>query len=281
MKNILVLIDNSFNSEQLALSAMNIALTIKADLLLVHTTKKNSADDDQLLGNAFAELNKTERLMEIADFITETNPKKIISSFVPKVECLLYKGCIADLLISKTNEGNVNLVLIGSHQSAEWERVMFRTQIQDILENIGCPLLIVPKKFVINQLKHITFAVDLRKAFKNSLRFVVSFSYPFKSTVMVNNISKLSFPQKHTEEDICHVVNLELDKNYPPVTYKTIRGANVKSALLSTIDVGNIDLLCLVHKNYDFLRGLFHVSMCKQLADNSLIPIIILSENYQ
>lgn len=272
MKNILVLIDNSVNSEHLALSAMNIALTIGANITLAHATKKNSTDNH--MENDLIELNEREGIA-----ILEGKLNRIVG-IKSTIKCLLHKGSVIDLLAEQTNDGSTDLVVIGSHQSGEWEKVMFRTQMQDILENIGCPLLIVPKKFIVKHIKKTIFAVDLSVGYKNALRYVVAFSAYFGAQVLVNHISRLGFPEKPSEEDLCDSVNLDLDKNFPPVTFHTIKSTNVKTALLETMEAGDVDLLCLVHKNYDFLRGIFHTSMSKQLADNSLVPIMILSESY-
>ena len=276
MKNILVLIDNSINSRHLALSAMNVALKIEANIILAHTAKKNSADDDQS-EFGIEEQNERGHLEAIANEITG-EVKKIGS--LMKIQCLMHRGNVIELLTEQTSDGDIDLVIIGSHQSGEWEKVMFRTQMQDILESIGCPLLVIPKQFIMGRVRQTIFAVDLSIGYKKALRYVVAFCAPFGANVVVNHISKLGFPKKPSEEDLCHSVNLNLDPNLPPVTFHSIRSSNVKTALLETIEMGKVDLLCLVHKNYNFLRGLFHRSVSRQLADNALVPIMVLQESY-
>lgn len=279
MKNIIVLIDNSINSEHLALSAMNIALKIGAAITLAHAAKKNTANDyPQEM--AIEQLNEKEGLEAIADKIDKKVMKSGNAGLVTKVYCLMHKGSVIDLLAEQTSDAKVDLVIIGSHQSGEWETVMFRTQMQDILENIGCPLLVIPKKFIVKDIHQTIFAVDLSIAYKNALRYVVAFSAPFGADVLVSHISSIGFPKKPSEQDLYNEVNLNLDPNLPSVAFHSIRSANVKTALLQTMENGKVDLLCLVHKNYNFLRGLFHNSISKQLADNAMVPIMILQENY-
>lgn len=68
MKNILVLIDNSFNPNYLAVAAMNIALTIGANITLAHSSKRNSAADDYQ-DNYLTNLNEKEGMLLIAEHI--------------------------------------------------------------------------------------------------------------------------------------------------------------------------------------------------------------------
>ena len=278
MKNIFVLIDNSVNSEFLAISAMNIALKIGADITFAHAAKKNSADDDPL-EISIEQLNEKKGLFAIADMISK---RLLISTNteVIKVHCLMHKGSIIELLFDQTSDEAIDLVIIGSHQTGEWEKVMFRSQMQDILENIGCPLFVIPKKFVVKDIHQTIFAADLSIMYKKALRYVVAFSEAFGANVLVNHISNLGFPQKPSEEDLCNEINVNLDHNLSAVTFHSIRSDNVKTALLQTMEKGNVDLLCLVHKNYNFLSGLFHKSMSNQLADNAMVPILILQESY-
>ncbi|WAC39412.1 universal stress protein [Pedobacter sp. SL55] len=275
MKNILVLIDNSINSHHLALSAMNVALKIEANITLAHAAKKNSTEEAQQEFGV-ENLNEREGLDAIA-YEVDIAVKKTGSLI--KIYCLMYNGSVIDLLAEKTNDGEVYLVIIGSHQSGEWEKVMFKTQMQDILENIGCPLLVIPKQFIVKDIHQTIFAVDLSIGYKKALRYVVAFSAPFGADVLVNHISKLGFPEKPSEEDLYNEVNLNLDPNLPSVAFHSIRSTNVKTALLETIEMGKVDLLCLVHKNYNFLSGLFHRSVSKQLADNASVPIMVLQES--
>jgi len=275
----MVLIDNSINSEHLALSAMNIALKIGANITLAHAAKKNSADDDPQ-EMSIEQLNEKDGLEAIADGIEKKVMKSGNNNLVTKVHCLMHNGSVIDLLSEHTGDGQVDLVIIGSHQSGEWEKVMFRTQMQDIMENIGCPLMIVPKKFIVTDIHQTIFAVDLTIGYKNALRYVVAFSAPFDSNVIVNHISNLGFPEKPSEEDLFNQVNSNLDPNLPAVAFHSIRSASVKTTLLETMESGKVDLLCLVHRNYNFLRGLFHRSVSNQLADNAVVPVMVLQESY-
>ena len=218
MKNIIVLIDNSVNSEHLAISAMNIAAKIGANITLAHASKKNSADDDLSEMN-IEQLNERQGLEAIANELGKKLTKSGNNASLTKVNCLMHKGSVIDLLAEQTSDGAVDLVIIGSHQSGEWEKVMFRTQMQDILENIGCPLLVIPRKFIMGAIRKTIFAVNLAIGYKNALRYVVAFSASFDSKVLVNHISKLGFPEKPSEEDLCNEVNLNLDPNLPAVAF--------------------------------------------------------------
>jgi len=280
MKNILVLIDNSVNSEHLALSAMNIALTIRANITLAHASKKDNSVDNTTSGSYLTDATEEQGLSGIADHLRTIAGSAKKADFMPAVRCLLHPGNVIDLLMETTNENVVDLVLIGAHQSGKWEKVIFRTRMNDILDNIGCPLLVVPNKFIVDQINHAIFAVDLSIHYQNALRYFVAFSACFGTKVVVNNICKLGFPEKHSELDICELVNSGLDENLPPVTYHTIRSAHVRSALLEALESSQVDLLCLVHKNYGFLRRIFHVSISKQLTNNVLIPVMILPDDY-
>lgn len=279
MKNIIVLIDNSINSKHLALSAMNIALKIGAHITLAHAAKKPSENAYPQAMN-LENLDEREGLESIADEIRIKVAKSRYSGSIINVQCIVHDGSVIDLLDEHTSEGAVDLVVIGSHQSGEWEKVIFRTKMQDILEDIGCPILVIPKKFIVSDIHQIIFAVDLSINYKRALKYVVAFSAPFRASVVVNHVSRFGFPEKPSEEDLYREVNLNLDPDLPPVTFHSIRSGNVKTALLETMESGKVDLLCLVHKNYNLLRGIFHRSISKQLADNSLVPIMVLQESY-
>lgn len=279
MKNIIVLIDNSVNSEHLALSALNIALKIGANITLAHAAKKDGSNDVSM-AMGMDQLNEKHSLEAISEKIEKEIANLCIKGSQTLVSCLMHDGSIVDLLEEYTNDGAVALVIIGTHKSGQWEQVMFRTKMQDILENIGCPLMVIPKKFILRDINQTIFAVNLSIGYKSALRDVMSFVAPFNSSVIVNNITNLGFPEKPSEKDLCSSVNLDLDANLPPVGFHSIRSANVRTTLLQTMETGKIDLLCLVHKNYNFLSGLFHRSISRQLADKASIPIMVLQEAY-
>lgn len=286
MKTILILTDFSKRAGYAAEYATYIALKNKANLVLCHVMELTSELADRV------ELNwpiadhlvqkKEESIQKLEKVSGEL--KKIIDrnchDFKPSVECVTDFGLLDEVAENTISEKSVDLVVIGSHKSNGLSRFLFGSHTHTVLDNINCPVLLVPENLNYRGVNSIAYATDLSFNNNQVINYLISLAKKFNASVSVNHISPFEFPVTEAEQAIRSSLKQHLKSFKPPVFYHNVKGYNIKSSLLEITDSGKSDILALVHKRYDFFERLFHASISKQMANSTTIPLLVLPYSF-
>jgi nucleotide-binding universal stress UspA family protein len=151
MKNILVTIDYNPNTEQVATFAASIAKSMNSKIYLLHVISSNeyylSSIYSPIMGfSGFVNTNFLE-----PDFIDElTRESYLFLSKVKehlsleKVETIVRKGNILDIILEVTKEKKIDLVVVGSYTHKWLEETFSGSTAHDLLKNSKVPILAVP-----------------------------------------------------------------------------------------------------------------------------------------
>lgn len=284
MKTVLALIDFSPRAEDAARFAMHLAIKNKANLVLCHAIEVT-----QQYATHGAEFNwpvadnldsKDESIRALKDLGKKLKYELAFEDFTPTVCCIADISPLSELTKRVIKEKSVDLIVIGSHKSQGWARFLYGSHTHSLLDKVNCPVLLVPEKLVFKGLSNISYATDL--TFNNSLviQYLIKIARSFHAKISVNHVSLLQFPVTESEHAIENAYLHELEADSPEIIYQTIKGDDVKSSLIEITDSGNIDMLALVHKRYDFFANLFHASISKQLAGVAKIPLLVLPYSF-
>ena len=286
MKKILVLTDFSTGAAYAAEFAIHIARSTGASILIAHIIEPiNQFVDDTVFDliekETDAIINENMiQLKKIEDNLNKILSAKGISNHQIEITKTVSFGKLSVNAKKLVEENSIDLVVVGSRKSNSLSRFFLGSKTHTLLDHIKCPILLIPESLKFEGIHNITYATDLPLNNKKALQFLGNFAKHFNAKITVNHLSKVSFPEKKSEETIEKSINDQLGDSYSPILYHTIKSNDVVLGLLETLGNHKVDILVMVHKKYQKLQGLLHVSLSKKMADHSFVPLLILPNSY-
>ena len=287
MKNILVLTDFSIRAQYAAEFAMQLAMKLEANILLCHAMDivENGpiaapvawpiAGQMELKQDSLIELKNIGASLT-ASILKESDPQ----AFKPAMSYINEFGKLSEVAQKVLREKSVDMIVMGAHRSSGLARFIFGSHTHDLLDNINCPVMLIPECLPYKKIRSMAYATDLTFSDLKVIDYLSSISIAFNAEILVSHISPYGMSEIEPDNVIQHPVCENLTTDHPKVYYTSIKGSNVTKKLLEITASGNADLLVLVHKRYTFFESLFHSSVSKQLASNSKVPLLILPHSF-
>ncbi len=272
MKTILVATDFSSAALNAANYATDMALSINADLLLLHTYQipvpytevPVAVNIDELISNAGVHLN---RLKE--DLINRANGRI-------KINAELKMGSFFHELKTVCESVKPYAVVMGSQGTTAAERLFFGSHAVYAMKHLAWPLITVPKDVSFVAIKKIGLACDLDKVVNitpvEEIKILVD---DFKAELHVLNIGKRTEfnPDAIFESGLLQEMIGFLKPNYHFIT-----SDNTDEGIINFAEKNNIDLLLVLPKRHSLPELLIHKSHTKQLVLHSHVPVMALHQ---
>lgn len=282
MKTILVLIDFSIRAEFAAEFAMHMAMKNGANILLccaMEQKGKKEKSIDSEWPDAAREVYRNEIIFDLTELgkrLSTLTPHEN-ELFKPNINYITGFGSIAEVVEKIMEDKSINLVVMGSHKSYGITRFIYGSHTHSVLDNLNCPVLLIPESLQFHGINSIVYATDLTFDNDKVINYLVDFASPFHATIAVNHISP--FNPSSPNPATVHLQN-HLDSFVPPIFYNNLKASNIKDSLIEMTGTGRADILALVHKRYDFFERLFHPSISKQIANIAKVPLLVLPNSY-
>ncbi|WP_256009687.1 universal stress protein [Desertivirga xinjiangensis] len=278
MRTILVLTDFSTRAQYAAEYAIRLAIPLKANILLCHALEVSDqypVADSQVLRNQ-----TLKRLQEIGRHFQAFPGEDQPGMFHPSISYITDVNGLTDLAEKVIVNYSVDITVIGAHRSTGLSRFFFGSHTNDILDSINCPVLLIPENTTFKPVRHIAYATDL--SFNNTkvISFLLKLAKPFASKISVNHISLLDLPPTAHEKETEDLILSQIRTSGVEMDYESLREDTVEDGLLHLSGSGNVDILSLVHKRYDFIDRIFHSSISKHLAHSTIIPLLVMPHSY-
>lgn len=286
MKNILVLTDFSIRAQYAAEFALQIALKVKADILLCNVMEiiENAPMAEQLAwpiaDHVALKQDNLKDLKKLATHLEKLMPAKgAIQDYKPEINCINDFGKLSVVAKRVVKEKMVDLVIMGSHRSTGLGRFLFGSHTYKVLDDVNCPVLFVPERLKFTEIRSMAYATDLTFSDFKVINYLAEIAKPFKAEILVSHISPYGLPGLDAAKAIQHSVNELLAQDHPKVFYTSIKG-DITKRLLEISGSGKADVLAMVHKRYSFFEGLFHSSISKQMANTAKVALLILPYSF-
>lgn len=282
MKAILVLTDFSSEANYVAEFAINLAITIQANLTFCHVLELDDQQNDE---SHTSDRYKTgyRNMFDLSDqlelFKKMAKAYKDSSEFMPDIECIVEFGIFADTAAKIVAQKSIDFVMIGSRKSHSVTKFKFGSQTYTLPDKFKCPVLLIPQGSKFDGLKTILYASDLPVNNKKALQFLSDLAKPFKATVKVGHIAKKSQPVKMSLNISSDSLNHQLGRYYTKLVYQTLKDDDLGAGLERMIGKEKINILALAHRKYHFREGVFHASLSK-LMSGADIPLLILPNSF-
>ncbi len=280
MKTILVLTDFSANATCAAEAALILSGKLHTDLLLFNTYinygTRSSYGGGGWIVDEFTERKKnskqglellTEGLESLSNTLEPDDRKPIISFDLN--DCDLEMD-VADIL----NQNQVELIVMGARSHGK-DEVLYGYDTNSIVNHATRPVLIIPEKTDLKQIRKIIFATDFDEADLKAIHYLEKLGKLLHYQLDIIHVIKPD--QKATELSAKAVAFKEqlTQLNYQGLTYQEVGGNDVITRLNHLSTETGPGLLALLHHQRSFFARLFARSETKKALAKQEIPLLI------
>lgn len=203
----------------------------------------------------------------------------LMNNYIVKIETLSHlEADFVDGLERAARHRNADLVIMGITGKSAISQVLFGSNTLKMAATKACPVLIVPEKAALSDIKNVMLTSD----FKDTLNTTPSepikdILRTFNPTLHVINVDKdhyisLTENYEKQKQDL-----KKLFEGFNPEFY-FMRLFDVEEALNLFAEDKKIDLIIAIQKNHSFMENLFHRSHTKMLSYQSKVPILVIHE---
>lgn len=174
-------------------------------------------------------------------------------------------------LISELDD--VALVIMGTHGAEGLQKMLLGSNAFHIMRNLNCPVIALPEKSDLKQMKHLAFAIECDDIPSHDIiTMVVSLTKAFFGELHLIHIDNNEVYEKRQLE-----VARSLEKYLRGITHKFHfkQDENVNEGLMEFTKEENIDLLMMVAKHRPLLERLKHKSHTKKMMLDIPIPLMV------
>jgi len=229
----------------------------------------NKVVGQDFVGKSFKELMAmaTNKLKKISDQLNEDYNGQITCSYQ------LELGELIDKLEDTIKNEGYDLLVMGTTGVSKMKGVSFGSNTEDAIEDIGIPILCVPKSANYQGFQKITYASDFMEEDRIAIQEVISFATMYDSRISVLHIN-LGDDDAEYEK---FVENLKSFIQYYKIgfvnkKFKDDVGAGIEEHLVEE----KSDLLAVFKKQRSFVGSIFHKSITKVLSFSSQKPLLVL-----
>lgn len=268
MKKILVTTDFSPIAQNAVNYAADMALAVKADLLLLNVVQTPvSYSEAPLLLNLEDLMRSAEKdLAGIKDGL-QKRTKGLVN-----VETEVGMGAFFNELKNVSERVKPYAVVMGSQGKTAAEHLLFGSHATHAVRDLDWPVITVPPDAVFSSIKKIGLASDLTKVVETTpideIKMLVN---DFNAELHILNTGK----KEVFSGDIVFESGLmqEMTMTLKP-KFHFIANDNTDQGIIDFVDKNNIDLLIVLPKRHNFLGKLLHKSHSKQLVLHSHAPVM-------
>jgi len=286
MKTILVLTDFSDHARHAAEHALELARKIKVDLLICNTflvpadisTTGFSIWPQEEYGILSDESKRELNLLKkhLQDQL-DTNQGG--SNFHPNIDINYADGGIADVVKAMKPGIDIKLIVAGTHEKEALSDFLLGNNVNNMIDNISFPLLLIPAGTAFKPLKKIIFATDLvfmdndEKAFYQ----LVELARSLNAEILVTHIFNEKNNKPEFEKRIKGLLsNISNKADYPNIYYRIVNEEIPEKGLSWLCENGQVDMLAMVHQDHDLFQKIFDSSHTQKMAEQIGIPLLVL-----
>lgn len=280
MKTILMLTDFSENASHAAKTAVKMAPQIQADILLYNTYYDHPILPTYAGGPwvveefAFRQEESTAQLSQLAIQLRHILIGITKEGFKPKTGYQCGEGPLGKNMAAVSHENQVELVVIGSRTDSAMDHLIFGSDTMDVIDHASCPVLIIPPKAEMNELKKVTLAIAFELTDIPAISYLANLGKQLKFQLEIVHVSVLEKRDDPVNENAIHA-HIEAIKN-DNITYLEIRGKDVVKRLNRLCKNNGAAILALVHHRSGFFSGLFDRSTTAMALDNQQLPLMVI-----
>lgn len=282
MKTILLLTDFSENAKNAADIALDIAIKLDANILLLNS---HLAPLPTLMTNDARILPEEDLAGLIKDFKADLAQEKMrLSStlntvtYKHSVKIMLTQGDIGNNVRSVVRRRNIDLVIMGGRGKPSND-FLFGYDTKEVIKKAGCPVLIIPPNIKAIRFELITFPTDLSLTDLKIVERLCKFFKTLKLHIVVTHVSKPVIIADFSEDDnVANFMSRLASLNQGNISFRNLRGDNIIAEIEKSNALLHADIMAIVYRKHSFLWNIFFQSRCKAIIDAQNLPLLIFPE---
>lgn len=286
MKTLIVLTDFSKTAHNAANIALEIAIQLDSDLLLVNSYilplavfAAEAEGRSPLDSSLFASASEDELKKETKRLYKRLN-RKVGMSRKPLINFLSTIDSVNQTLKTLDESLEIAIIIMGNHKSS-LPTFFSAIDIDLLMESIACPLMVIPKNFKGFPIENFVFATDLDKNDLTLWQWIRANLGTFHFDIHVCHVSQPAFIPNFNEENkvMCfeHQVAMLGKKS---ISFTNLEGKNIARTINEFNDLVNADMMGLVYNQHSFLWKLFNETHIAKLFKNHQLPLLIFPPDF-
>lgn len=288
MKTILVPTDFSATGLNAARYAFHIAQKVNAGLRLCHAIKVPA--ESVLAAQVAWPLEDYDSLKRSAEVEFKYLTKQLLDndelkadghSYLPQIQYSIGVGDVTDYIRNLVEDYKINLVVMGMSGAGTFSRLFLGSTTNDMIMKVGFPLLLVPAKASYSNIKKIAFATDLSHEDMEIIHSLSGLARYYNAEILLVHVIDCDDEYIWDRKKIDGFLNdVSCKINYPNIYYRDIESMKVSDGLTWLIDLGQADMLAMVHRQRPFFNKFLNSSYTQQLARHTDIPLLMFPDHY-
>lgn len=278
VRKILVPVDYSQNSLQALTSAMHLAEKFDAAIVLLHVFHTPFADE-HMPAEMVKDMIESQKMIsekEMMAFWEEhCKPFKQTVQFSHKTIMGFAAESIRDIAIAE----NCDLIMMGTRGGNSLQDKLFGTVTWNIIKNSKIPVIAIPEHTKFDEIKKIMMPFEGNLQDLETLDYLLEFSEKFDAEVhavnfMIDNTHNKSFTDKLQQRFRKKIENDKLQLYY-------LSEKNITEGIRKFAQKNNMDMICMITHTHGLLSTIFHMSITRNIALYSEIPLLAYNADKQ
>jgi len=282
MKTILVLTNLSKSAKNAANVALTIAAKTNANVLLLNSYLAPFAIlSSEAEGRTMENYELIEKISE-KELIKETKRlrKRLASmanlSHQPTINFVNSTDSLTHAIKHILHSYQVSLIVMGARSTA-LASLFSAVDLNGLLHNIHCPLLLVPSKYQAATVKNLVYATDLAAVDKTYIQQIANYAEMYQFHVHVCHVSAPAFiPDFKEEDEVTSFLSAIQRQEFGHLSFAHVQGKDVAKTLDQLCKKVGADALCVTYRPHGFSWQLLHQSTANKLTKNQQLPLVIM-----
>jgi nucleotide-binding universal stress UspA family protein len=256
--------------------ALDLASRVQAQLLLCHVLEPPvmAADTHHPVFALPAFESKKEALSRLRKFVKLVRANS--HAAVP-LKFTVRSGNIEDELLELVMARKVDAVVMGTSGRTSFQDKLFGTTAEAVMKKAACPVLVIPTRATVGEIKSIVYATALQPYEEDALLQLLQLKRLFNASLSCLYVDRES---DQDQADISGGEKELLKKcEKKDIAFTTLKGENVADEIERYFKGHSTDLLAFTVTKHGFWTEFFHSSITSRLVQELELPMLAIPRN--
>ena len=201
--------------------------------------------------------------LELKNLVQNINKKNV------EIVATTMKGTLVDCIHLLMEKIDVDLIISTSNRIAKDETIFIGKITGNIIENIDCPILVIPENYIFKKINHIFMAIKSGVIMReNVLKPLSLILHSFNATLKLFQVITPNLKP----DDL--IINAELSDLASSID--TSENATVYQGILEHLHEIEPDMICVIRRKRGFFSKILSQHIVKKVDFESRVPLLVL-----
>lgn len=170
-----------------------------------------------------------------------------------------------------------SLIVMGTKGASGLKEVILGSNASSVIKKVKCPVVVVPKKVLLESVKHIVYATDYHAGDIKAVKKLVAMSKLFNANITVIHVPEKSFiPEKEEKKLDLYKKKIKEKVKYNKMEFRLMYGPDPVSVFEDYVRQESPDLFVMSAYHRSLPERLFKPGTIKKMVCQTKIPILVL-----